>query len=115
MSLVTLAIYLVALPFSVWLLANCLSLLDQRPVTPPLIRLLSSILGIALFLMFTHRDHLTPILFAFGTVFFLHAVSGWALRRTLGSPSYESSTGKLEPPRLDELAEQEEDDVLVEK
>ena len=115
MSWIDLILYLISLPLSVWMLANILSIFDLRPITPPLIRLLLTILGIALFLTFTHREYFTPILLAFITVFTLHALSGWLLRHTLGSPSYESSSGKIERSPEDGLDEEDLEEIILEK
>lgn len=115
MSWIDPILYLIALPLSVWMLANILSVFDLRPITPPLIRLLLTILGIALFLTLTHREYLTPILLAFVTVLTLHALSGWLLRHTLGSPSYESSSGKIERTSEDDLDEDDIEEIILEK
>lgn len=109
MSWVSLLIFLIALPFSVWMLANTLSILDQHSKSKPIIRLLISAAGIALFLNLTHRDYWVPIAIAFCIVLALHAISGWLLRRSLGAPSYVSEAQKSVVPDLED--EDEEPDL----
>lgn len=83
-------VFLAALPGSVWMLANLLSVLDQRPRSLPILRLLLASIAIALLLLITDRAWITPMASAFTVVVALHFLSGLILRKTLGVARYES-------------------------
>ena len=72
--------FLCALPFSVWLLANLLSLLDVESKSSALLRLSVGVLLIAGYLMITHRSLWLPIAAAFICVTFCHATFALWLR-----------------------------------
>ncbi|NKB98376.1 MAG: hypothetical protein GKR90_07775 [Pseudomonadales bacterium] len=95
-------VFILALPMSVWLLASILGILDRRPVTVPLIQILTTGVFVTLFLLATHRSFLIPISCAFVLVTLLHLVSGAVLRRSLGIPTYSSE------PRLETDWDQDE-------
>ncbi|MEQ8691323.1 MAG: hypothetical protein RIC89_10865 [Pseudomonadales bacterium] len=80
-TLLNTLVFIVSLPLSVWLLANLLGLLDQRPITKPLTRLIITCAGISAFLVLTHRSFGLPIALAFTIVTLCHAVAGFAFRR----------------------------------
>lgn len=73
-------LYLLGLPISVWFLSNFLSLLDQRPLYRPAIRLVASICGLLLFILLTDRALLQPLMASFTTVLGLHILSGFLFR-----------------------------------
>jgi hypothetical protein len=73
--------FFVSLPLSVWFLANLLAVLDQRPITKPLVRLLLTSTLIALFLTVTHKSLWLPIALALCLVTFSHAIAGFAFRK----------------------------------
>ena len=72
--------FLASLPLSVWLLACLLGLLDQRPLSKPLIRLMLTATGVALFLALTHRSYAIPLLTGFALVAICHAAAGFVFR-----------------------------------
>lgn len=79
--------FVVSIPVSIWLLANLLGLLDQRPITKPLTRLVFTIICIALFLVLTHRSLGLPIALAFTLVTLCHGIAGFIFRfYALGIP-----------------------------
>ena len=87
---IDLSLYLLGLPFSVWMLANFFALIDRRPISGALIRIVVCLTLITLILLLTHRAYLHPILYSFATVVALHALSGWYFRHSLGTQSYQS-------------------------
>jgi len=87
---IDLSLYLLSLPFSVWMLANFFALIDRRPLSGALIRIVVCLTLITLILLLTHRAYLSPILYSFATVFALHVLSGWYFRHSLGTQSYQS-------------------------
>jgi len=87
---IDLSLYLLALPFSVWMLANFFAIIDRRPLSGALIRIIICLTVISLILLLTHRAYLNPVLYSFATVVALHALSGWYFRHSLGTQSYQS-------------------------
>lgn len=83
-------VFICALPLSVWMLANVLSIIDQQPRSLPIIRLLLAAIGVVLLLLVTDRAWALPMASAFALVLTLHFLSGLLLRNTLGVKSYES-------------------------
>jgi hypothetical protein len=106
-------VFILALPLSVWLLANILGVLDRRPITAPIIQILTTGVIVTLFLLLTHRSFLIPISSAFAVVTLLHLGSGIVLRRSLGIPSY-SSEPKLEEPEYIESEYELEENEFIE-
>ena len=101
--------FLLSLPASVWLLATLLSVMDQRPLSLPLIRIGIAGCLIVLFLLITAPYLWSAILRAFILVFALHALSGWAFRH-LGlqaqvHSSFEKPAGNVERAERVESAE----------
>ncbi len=78
-----LVVFLISLPAAVWLLANVLSLLDQRPLHQPLIRLLASVCAVLAALLLTDRAWIHPFGVACTLVTVLHLSSGFAMRLLL--------------------------------
>lgn len=92
-------VFICALPLSVWMLANVLSILDQQPRSLPIIRLLLAATGVAMLLLVTDRAWALPMAAAFGLVLTLHFLSGFLLRNTLGIKSYESEPKFVSDPQ----------------
>ena len=107
---IDLSLYVLALPFSVWMLANFFALIDQRSVSRALIRIVVCLTFITAMLLLTHRSYLNPILYSFATIVALHALSGWYFRHSLGTQSYQSVPASFKA--FADLADMEDIDIL---
>ena len=97
--------FLLALPFSVWLLANLAAVIDEPDKTKPLIRLTLSICLVLVILLFTDRTLLSILTAAFTVVSLLHLGAFYLIRkRMLGAPIYEEEPPDI--PLVEEEAKQ---------
>lgn len=89
-------VFFISLPVSVWLLANLLGALEERPRSPVLIRIGLVGCAVALFLLATETALWRPMGVAFALVFALHAIAGWAFRNF--SLGIDSTSGERPRP-----------------
>lgn len=84
------AVYLLSLPLGVLYLSSLLGLVDERPISQALIRVMGYTALILLFLILVERSWWLPMTLAFATVLLLHVVAPIVLRTFfLGVPRYE--------------------------
>ena len=97
-ALVSVLVFLVSLPLSVWLLSHILGLLDEDAQTRPLIRIALTAIAVLTFLLLTERGLWVPMAGAFALVTVLHVAYFYAFRSALlGVPLYDRSPPPPEP------------------
>ena len=95
--LTTIAIFVLAIPFSIWWLATVCGAIDELAPTRPLTRAVLGLIAVLLIALLIGPSILTPILWALGTVTALHVLSHWAMRNlALGAKNYDELSESLE-------------------
>ena len=111
MNWVSVLIYLISLPFAVYVYASCLSLLDRSSKIVPLARIVACGCLLLALAIVTSRTFLEPVLWAIGSVVLVHWTGFFVARHLmLGMPIYANTP----PPRDPDAAEHSEDNYFDE-
>ena len=99
------AVYILALPYSVYVLACCLGIIDAKQRTKPLIRLVAVLCIGLLSIIGLGEQFLSPMLFAFGTVTITYLGTYIGIRAfAIGTPRF-ANTPPPAPPIITQAVE----------
>ncbi|MCR9260820.1 MAG: hypothetical protein NXH95_13920 [Pseudomonadaceae bacterium] len=96
-------IFICALPFSVWLLANICCVFDEPKRAPAALRLVASLCVLVGFLLLTSATFWQPIIWALALVVVAHLLSYYVLFR----PSLGAAIYRQQPPTTPLLVDEE--------
>lgn len=103
--MINVLLFIVALPFSVWLLANICSVIDEPSPALPALRLVASLCVLVGFLLLTSVTFWQPIAWALAFVVVAHLLAYYAIfRPSLGADIY-----RQQPPTTPLLLDEEPD------